>query len=104
MLDDLRRGLAANPPRVAPECAVCGRPIVDQDDLAFADREHANLHEACAIDISSRHIAQPPTWGLRDASNARPYLTVTGREIIADTMLADLKAVRDGLRTRSITP
>ena len=55
MLDDLRPGLAAHPRRLAaPECAVCGRPIVDQDDLAFADREHANLHEACAIDISSR--------------------------------------------------
>jgi hypothetical protein len=55
MPDDLRHGLAAYPRRLAaPECAVCGRPIVDQDDLAFADREHANLHEACAIDISSR--------------------------------------------------
>ena len=63
MPDDLRHGLAAYPRRLAaPECAVCGRPIVDQDGLAFADREHANLHETCAINISSRHIAQPPTW------------------------------------------
>jgi hypothetical protein len=54
MLDDLRHGLAAYPRRAAaPECAVCGRPIVDQYDFAFADREHANLHEACATDISS---------------------------------------------------
>jgi hypothetical protein len=64
-------------------------------DLAFADREHANLHEACPIDITSGHIAQSPTWGARDASNARPDLAVTGPEITADTMLADLK---DGRR------
>jgi hypothetical protein len=39
------------------------------------------------------HIAQPPTRRPRDASNTRPGPAVTGREITADKVLADLEDV-----------
>ena len=38
----------------APLCSACDCPITSSEDLAFANREHAYLHEACASGAAER--------------------------------------------------